>query len=393
MISSAIFAQTMIILTTTAVVSGEATDETTTTATTEDKPPPPGDEEELDWGSFYDPKEIFCGKYDCYKILGFDYTTFDSNRPSLKNITQSYRKLSRRYHPDKNKEKGSKELFVKIAKAYETLTDVSKRREYDRYRDRPDEYFAKYGSSVMFTYAPKTDTTVILFMLFVLASLFVHFAQRQRWQTIANHMIKAAAEDLSTREGGSTESQEIRRKALDLLAEQEATAANGADASKNTTNGNGISNRMAKKNARLNKQEKKKESMDELRKVVTTLVYEIDDFGAGFHKPTWRDALILKLIRFPLVLVKALGWRSKFYVRRLLKKPHSPDEIQIMTEMAVGAVAWESVSDEEREHMVTLKLWETENLEEWREDQKAKLLSAGDQKKYARMKKKQGKQA
>jgi len=347
-------------------------------------------DEDLDWGSFYDPKEIFCGKFDCYKILGFDYTTFYTNKPELRNITQSYRSLSRKYHPDKNKQKGAKERFVKISKAYEILTDKAKRKEYDHYRDRPDEYFAKYGSSVMWTYAPKSDASFIVFFLFVLVSVFAYFAQRQRWQTVANHVIKAAVEDLSPREGGSRDSQEIRQKALKVLAEREASKDVANDESKKN---DGLSNKVLKRNARLSKLDKKKDSLEGLKKIVVDLVNEIDDFGGGFHKPTWKDLFILKLIQFPIVVMKALIWRAKFYFNRLLRKPYSPAELQIMTEVAVGAVAWESASEEEREKMVTLELWESENLEEWREDQKAKLLSIGDQKKHARMKKKQAKQA
>jgi hypothetical protein len=65
-----------------------------------------------DWGSFYDPKNVFCGQYDCYKILGFDYFTWGSDPPSIKEITKSYRSLSRQWHPDKNKSKGAREKFV-----------------------------------------------------------------------------------------------------------------------------------------------------------------------------------------------------------------------------------------------------------------------------------------
>ena len=80
------------------------------------KPPPkkmdiPSGNED-DWGSFYDPNNVFCGKYDCYKILGFDHETWGANPPSLKDITKSYRGLSRRWHPDKNKAKGAREKFV-----------------------------------------------------------------------------------------------------------------------------------------------------------------------------------------------------------------------------------------------------------------------------------------
>lgn len=73
-------------------------------------PPPHASSD--DWGSFYDPKNVFCGQYDCYKILGFDYFSWGDDPPSLKDITKSYRSLSRQWHPDKNKAKGAREKFV-----------------------------------------------------------------------------------------------------------------------------------------------------------------------------------------------------------------------------------------------------------------------------------------
>lgn len=68
--------------------------------------------EHTDWGSYYDPQNIFCGKYDCYSILGFNYEEFGSIRPSTKEITKRYRSLSRAWHPDKSKHKDAKERFV-----------------------------------------------------------------------------------------------------------------------------------------------------------------------------------------------------------------------------------------------------------------------------------------
>lgn len=65
-----------------------------------------------DWGSYYDPKNEFCGKYDCYKILGFDYESFDGEHPDKKEITKRYRALSRAWHPDKSKHKDAKARFV-----------------------------------------------------------------------------------------------------------------------------------------------------------------------------------------------------------------------------------------------------------------------------------------
>ena len=53
-------------------------------------------------------------------------------------IKKSYRKLSMKYHPDKNpNNKESEEKFKVIAQAYEILSDESKKREYDAMRKNP----------------------------------------------------------------------------------------------------------------------------------------------------------------------------------------------------------------------------------------------------------------
>ena len=50
-------------------------------------------------------------------------------------IKKAYRKLSLRYHPDKNN--GKEEEFKKINEAYQTLSDPDKRQAYDFQRQNP----------------------------------------------------------------------------------------------------------------------------------------------------------------------------------------------------------------------------------------------------------------
>lgn len=372
--------------------SVESPDATTAEASTKDEPntvnvnASDAKQEDIDWGTFYDPRGVFCGKNDCYKILGLDY----DDKPSRKEITKHFRSQSLIWHPDKNRNKGAKERFVKIKKAHEILVSTKNRKEYDFYRNRPDEYYKKYGSSVIWSYAPQSDARAILFMLFILASLFTYFAQYQQWNKIADHIIKAAVENASTSQGGSMESMTIRKKAMDILAkqEEEKLAAKGSNTSETT-----VSNRQAKKNAKLMKHDKKAEDLDELKKIVVKLVHEIPDFGAGFHKPTMKDLFVFKLVTLPLKIVWALVWRVKFYARRLRRLPYSSEEVEIMTRNSVGEIGWEAAGDDERKRMVSLELWVPDNLEIWREEQKSKMLSKKEQKQIARAKKYEGKSA
>ncbi|MGH9304020.1 MAG: DnaJ domain-containing protein, partial [Acidimicrobiales bacterium] len=63
---------------------------------------------------------------DYYKVLGV------SKEATEKEITRSYRKLAKQYHPDHNP--GSEDKFKEISAAYDVLGDADKRKEYDEVR-------------------------------------------------------------------------------------------------------------------------------------------------------------------------------------------------------------------------------------------------------------------
>jgi len=65
--------------------------------------------------------------FDPYEILGVEIGSDEDT------IRKSYRKLSLQYHPDKNPGEDAQEMFIKIAKAYETLTDPAVREKWERY--------------------------------------------------------------------------------------------------------------------------------------------------------------------------------------------------------------------------------------------------------------------
>lgn len=66
-----------------------------------------------------------------YEILGLQ------RGASTDDIKKSYRKLVRKYHPDVSKEADAADKMQQINLAYETLTDATKRSEYDQMLDNP----------------------------------------------------------------------------------------------------------------------------------------------------------------------------------------------------------------------------------------------------------------
>jgi curved DNA-binding protein CbpA len=60
-----------------------------------------------------------------YAILGV------SQGANFQEIKKSYRKLARKYHPDRNKSPRAEETIKKINEAFEILSDRKKRKQYD----------------------------------------------------------------------------------------------------------------------------------------------------------------------------------------------------------------------------------------------------------------------
>ncbi|KAF7631166.1 J domain-containing protein [Meloidogyne graminicola] len=54
-----------------------------------------------------------------------------ANNATIKEIKSSYKKLALKFHPDKNNDPKSKEIFQEINLAYHTLNDEVKRKDYD----------------------------------------------------------------------------------------------------------------------------------------------------------------------------------------------------------------------------------------------------------------------
>jgi len=78
-------------------------------------------------------------KRDYYEVLG------TQKGATLKEIKSAYRKMAKKYHPDRNKDADAETRFKEVQEAYDVLSDERKRAAYDQYGHAGTQSFGGGG--------------------------------------------------------------------------------------------------------------------------------------------------------------------------------------------------------------------------------------------------------
>ena len=97
--------------------------------------------------------------------LGEEFFVIDGRfeRENKEEIKKVYRKLSLKYHPDKNKDRDTSEQFKTVVEAYEVLSDPYKKQRYDNslkhnlnFEFKLSPEILKFSRCLIFEYFPSS---------------------------------------------------------------------------------------------------------------------------------------------------------------------------------------------------------------------------------------------
>uniref|UniRef100_F1KX98 DnaJ dnj-2 n=1 Tax=Ascaris suum TaxID=6253 RepID=F1KX98_ASCSU len=132
---------------------------------------------------------LYCGLENCYDVLGIDRGNFQKS-----DVSKSYRRLAKKYHPDKvigeSKKAEAEEKFRLVATAYETLRDDETRADYDYYLDHPEQRAYNYYQYYRRRVAPKVDVRIVIFATVTLISVFQFLSAKHKYQEALDYAIR-----------------------------------------------------------------------------------------------------------------------------------------------------------------------------------------------------------
>ncbi|KAL4225101.1 DnaJ subfamily C member 25 [Mactra antiquata] len=309
--------------------------------------------------SFASVEGLYCGKENCYEILG---VTRESTKSE---ITKSYRKLARQWHPDMHKGKEKKEeaseKFQEVANAYEILRDEDSRNDYDYMLDHPDEFYYNYYRYYRTRTAPKVDVRIVIAVTITVVSVVQYYGAWSNYRAAINYLCKE---------------QKYRYKAQTIAKEEGLLP-------------------VAKKNESGRKS--KEEMKEEEEAIIKQIIEENMDIRGGYSKPSYMDILWIQLLFSPYYIFLYIKWYLRWIWKFSIKGEEYGEEEKlhlIRKFMKLSSSQFNALEENEIEKFLHKELWIKANYDEWKKEQdeemKTKLAESARYKSYRRYMKKGG---
>ncbi|XP_074660225.1 dnaJ homolog subfamily C member 25 homolog [Tubulanus polymorphus] len=282
---------------------------------------------------------MYCGKDNCYDLLGM---TRDNTKTE---ITKAYRKLARKWHPDRHRDPVMKEeasvMFQNIARAYEILKDEGARSEYDYMLDNPEEMWMNYYYYYRRRMAPQVDVRIVLVVTISIVSVIQYYGAWSNYHTAISYLATVPKYRIRALDIAKTE------KLLDDI-----------------------------RNKKLNRKMTKDEIKEKEETVIKNIIVEKMDIRGGYSKPSVLNTLWLQLACSPYYLGVYIWWWLRWIFKYWILKEEYGDaekEYIIRRNMGLSQTQWEALEDYDKTYYMKRELWIKEHFQEWKEEREAEM--------------------
>ncbi|XP_074617015.1 dnaJ homolog subfamily C member 25 homolog [Acropora palmata] len=295
---------------------------------------------------------LYCGAENCYDVLGV------VRESSKADISKAYRKLARKYHPDRYKGDDAEAKFQLIATAYEVLKDEEQRADYDYMLDHPEETYGHYYRYYRRQVAPKVDVRVVIAVSITVVSLLQYLHGWSRYNEAVKYALTMPR---------------YRNKAMQRAKEE------------------GLLNHLKK--GKKSKEELKEEEESILREVVESSL----DIRGGYSKPRITDVLWLRIVLLPYTIVCYIAWLLRWYWKFTIRKEEYEDDEKayiMRKKLGLSCLQWDALEAPQKKEFFSRQLWIDSNFQEFKAEQedemRIKLAQNNKYKAYRRYMKKGG---
>lgn len=295
---------------------------------------------------------LYCGLENCYDVLGIDRNNFQKSE-----VSKIYRRLAKRYHPDRvadhSKKAEAEQKFRLIASAYETLRDDDTRMDYDYYLDHPEQRAYNYYQYYRRRVAPKVDVRIVVIVTVTLISAFQYLSAKHKYHEALDFAIK----------------QEKYRNGAREIAIQRGLIAEP--------------DQMGRKEKKL-----KRENAE---MIIRQIIAENMDIRGGYKKPSVYDTLLWAIISFPYILFRYIIWYFTWIYKYYIRNEEYDNEAKlylIRKNMHLSESQFSCLSEAEQTSFIELELWKKTVYKKWKQakddEEKERLANSGRYKRYRR---------